>query len=425
MTERMSSTEIRRDHYLNLLIGKKWNGFIKVVTGVLRCGKSFLIFEQFKRHLLESGVAGNQIIEMVFDDPENEECLDYKMFYSPIMELTSDEGPYYVPLDEVQEMEGFEKVLNGLLRRRNLDVYVTGSNARFLSRDIITQFRGRGDEVRMRPLSFSEFMSTYDGEKSDGWAEYVQFGGIPLVVLEGTDEEKMGTLQALNRETYIRDLVERNAIRDDAEFADLLSVLAPGIGSLTNPTRMADTFETVKGKGVSPTTVRSWIGFLEDAFVIEEAQRYDIKGRKYIGSPVKYYFSDMGLRNAQIGFRQIEETHIMENVLYTELVSRGYNVDVGVINTSETNAEGGSSRKQLEVDFVCNKGSRRYYVQSAYSLPTHEKTLQEQRSLLKIDDSFKKVIVARDAVAPWYTEEGVLVTGLFDFLLDGESLERL
>lgn len=245
------------------------------------------------------------------------------------------------------------------------------------------------------------------------------------MVLEGTTEEKMGTLQALNRETYIRDLVERNAIRDDAEFADLLSVLASGIGSLTNPTRMADTFKTVKGKGVSPTTVRSWIGFLEDAFVIEEAQRYDIKGRKYIGSPVKYYFSDMGLRNAQIGFRQIEETHIMENVLYTELVSRGCNVDVGVLNTSETNAEGGSSRKQPEVDFVCNKGSRRYYVQSAYSLPTHEKTLQEQRSLLKIDDSFKKVIVARDAVAPWYTEEGVLVTGLFDFLLDGESLERL
>lgn len=268
-------------------------------------------------------------------------------------------------------------------------------------------------------------MSVYDGEKADGWAEYVQFGGIPLVVLESTAEEKMSTLQALNRETYIRDLVERNAIRDDTEFADLLNVLASGIGSLTNPTRIANTFRTVKGKGVSPTTVRSWIGFLEDAFVVEEVQRYDIKGRKYIGSPVKYYFSDMGLRNAQIGFRQIEETHIMENVLYAELVSRGYNVDVGVINTSETNAESRSSRKQLEIDFVCNKGSRRYYVQSAYSLPTHKKTLQEQRSLLKIDDSYKKIIVAKDVVAPWYTEEGVLVTGLFDFLLDEESLERL
>jgi predicted AAA+ superfamily ATPase len=421
----METVEIKRDFYLDKLIERQGNGLIKVITGIRRCGKSFLVFTQFKRHLLESGVDGAHIFEMAFDDRRNARYRDPDAFDDYVDSMIGDDGTYYVLLDEVQMLDDFEGVLNGLLRRRNVDVYVTGSNARFLSRDVITEFSGRGDEVHLDPLRFSEFMSVYDGDKRDGWDEYVRFGGLPPVVLQKSAEGKMKTLSDLNAETYIRDITRRHRIRNKEEFGELLNVLASGIGSLANPTKIAKTFESKKGVRISKNTIDSYIGYMVDAFLIEKAQRYDIKGRRYIDTPFKYYFSDIGLRNAQIGFRQIEETHIMENVLYNELRSRGFSVDVGVVNTAEKNADGKRQKKQLEVDFVCNRASRRYYVQSAFALPDAEKTEQEQRSLLKVGDAFKKVIIAKDVPGPWYTEEGVLVTGLYDFLLDKDSLEKL
>lgn len=421
----MKTIEIKRDLFLNKLIEKRENGFIKVITGIRRCGKSYLVFTQFRNFLKQSGVDDGHVFEMAFDDRRNAVYRDPDAFDEYVDSKMKDDDTYYILLDEVQMLDDFEGVLNGLLRHRNVDIYVTGSNAKFLSKDVITEFRGRGDEIHLSPLSFSEFMSVYDGNKYDGWNEYVQYGGLPLVVLQKNAENKMKALNDLNTETYLRDITSRHKIRNRIEFEELLNVLASGIGALTNPTKLAYTFKSKKNVCISKNTLNSYIEFLMDAFIVERAQRYDIKGRKYIDTPFKYYFTDIGLRNAQIGFRQIEESHIMENVLYNELRIRGFQVDVGVVNTVEPAKNGKQQKKQLEVDFVCSKGSKKYYIQSAFALPDGQKTEQEQKSLLKINDSFKKVIIAKDVPGPWYTEEGVLVTGLFDFILDQNSLEKL
>lgn len=415
--------EIKRDYYLNKLIAKKHNGLIKVVTGIRRCGKSYLLFSLFKKHLLESGTNKSHIIEIAFDSFENKKFRDPEVLYPYIKEQLVDDKMYYILLDEVQLLGEFESVLNGLMRIDNVDVYVTGSNARFLSRDIITEFRGRGDELHIQPLSFAEFMSVYNGNKYDGWNEYVLYGGLPPVVLLPTSEHKIELLKNLFQETYINDIVGRHSIKNKAEFEELIDILSSGIGSLTNPKKLADTFKSKKNKTISQNTIKSYLDYLCDAFIVSRATRYDIKGRKYIDTPQKYYFSDIGLRNARINFRQIEETHTMENIIYNELVGRGYNVDVGIVTVSQADKSGNCVRKQLEVDFVCNKGSKRYYVQSAFAIPDSEKMKQESNSLLRIDDSFKKVIVVKDAPAPNYTEDGILVIGVYDFLLNENSLD--
>ena len=415
--------EIKRDYYLNKLIAKKHNGLIKVVTGIRRCGKSYLLFSLFKKHLLESGTNKSHIIEIAFDSFENKKFRDPEVLYPYIKEQLVDDKMYYILLDEVQLLGEFESVLNGLMRIDNVDVYVTGSNARFLSRDIITEFRGRGDELHIQPLSFAEFMSVYNGNKYDGWNEYVMYGGLPPVVLLPTSEQKIELLKNLFQETYINDIVGRHSIKNKAEFEELIDILSSGIGSLTNPKKLADTFKSKKNKTISQNTIKSYLDYLCDAFIVSRATRYDIKGRKYIDTPQKYYFSDIGLRNARINFRQIEETHTMENIIYNELVGRGYNVDVGIVTVSQADKSGNCVRKQLEVDFVCNKGSKRYYVQSAFAIPDSEKMKQESNSLLRIDDSFKKVIVVKDAPAPNYTEDGILVIGVYDFLLNENSLD--
>ena len=415
--------EIKRDYYLNKLIAKKHNGLIKVVTGIRRCGKSYLLFSLFKKHLLESGTNKSHIIEIAFDSFENKKFRDPEVLYPYIKEQLVDDKMYYILLDEVQLLGEFESVLNGLMRIDNVDVYVTGSNARFLSRDIITEFRGRGDELHIQPLSFAEFMSVYNGNKYDGWNEYVLYGGLPPVVLLPTSEQKIELLKNLFQETYINDIVGRHSIKNKAEFEELIDILSSGIGSLTNPKKLADTFKSKKNKTISQNTIKSYLDYLCDAFIVSRATRYDIKGRKYIDTPQKYYFSDIGLRNARINFRQIEETHTMENIIYNELVGRGYNVDVGIVTVSQADKSGNCVRKQIEVDFVCNKGSKRYYVQSAFAIPDSEKMKQESNSLLRIDDSFKKVIVVKDAPAPNYTEDGILVIGVYDFLLNENSLD--
>lgn len=415
---------IKRDAYLNRLISKKHNGLIKVITGMRRCGKSYLLFNLFKEHLLEQGAPKNHIIEIAFDAFENKRYQDPYVLMPYLKEQITDEGQYYVLLDEVQLLGEFESVLNSLIRMENVDVYVTGSNAHFLSKDVITEFRGRGDEVHMFPLSFAEFMSVYPGTKQDGWNEYMLYGGLPLVLRFKTPEEKINFLKSMFEETYISDIVGRHKIRNRAELEELLNILSSGIGSLTNPSKLSATFKSVKQKTISKNTIGNYIDYLCDSFLIDSAVRYDIKGRKYIDTPVKYYFTDMGLRNARLNFRQLEETHTMENILFNELKIRGYNVDVGVIVVNGTDSKGSSTRKQLEIDFVCNKGSKRYYIQSAYAMPTQEKMEQEQRSLMLTGDGFKKIIITKDAPAPYYNDDGVLVMGVYDFLLNPNSLEQ-
>lgn len=416
--------EIKRDLYLNKLISKKHNGLIKVITGIRRCGKSFLLFTLFRNHLLEQGVEESHIIEMAFDTFENKKYRNPELMYPHIKEQISDDNMYYILLDEVQLLEDFESVLNSLIRMKNVDVYVTGSNAKFLSKDIITEFRGRGDELHMSPLSFSEFMSVYDGNKYDGWNEYILYGGLPPVVSLSTDEQKIEFLKNLFAETYINDITGRHKIKNKSELEELLNILSSGIGSLTNPRKLADTFRSVKQVSISQATLKNYIEYLSDAFLISAASRYDIRGKKYINSPLKYYFTDIGLRNARINFRQIEETHTMENIIYNELLIRGFNVDVGVVPFSQRDKTGKQTRRQLEVDFVCNKGSKRYYIQSAFAIPDQKKMNQEQRPFFCIDDSFKKIIIAKDVPAPWYTEKGILVMGIYDFLLNSHSLNE-
>lgn len=415
--------EIKRDYYLNKLITKKHNGLIKVITGIRRCGKSYLLFTLFKNHLTESGVADDHIVEIPFDSFENKKYRDPEILYPYVKEQIADDGMYYILLDEVQLLGEFESVLNGFMRMKNVDVYVTGSNARFLSKDIITEFRGRGDELHIQPLSFAEFMSVYDGNKYDGWNEYVLYGGLPPVVLLRTAEQKIELLKSLFQETYINDIISRHSVKHRDEFEELINILASAIGSLTNPKKLTDTFKSKKNKVISSNTIKSYLDYLCDAYVVSRATRYDIKGKKYIDTPQKYYFSDVGIRNACINFRQLEENHTMENIIYNELIARNFNVDVGIITATGKDNDGKSARKQLEVDFVCNKGSKRYYIQSAFSIPDREKMEQESNSLLRIDDSFKKIIVVKDLPAPTYTEDGILVISVYDFLLNSNSLD--
>ena len=415
--------EIRRDIYLNKLISKKHNGLIKVVTGMRRCGKSYLLFNLFKEYLVNEGVNENHIIEIAFDSFENRKYRDPEVLFPYLMEKIADNEMYYVLLDEVQMLDDFESVLNSLGRKKNVDVYVTGSNAKFLSKDIITEFRGRGDEVHMYPLTYSEFMSVYDGDKQEGWRDYVLFGGIPLVLGFETADQKSDFLKSLFEETYISDITGRNNIRNKAELEELLNILSSAIGSLTNPSKLSATFKSVKNKTISKDTIIKYIDYLKDSFLIDSAIRYDIKGKKYINTPSKYYFTDLGLRNARLNFRQVEETHAMENIIFNELKVRGYNVDVGVVVMNKVDKNGKKIRKQLEVDFVCNKGSKRFYIQSAYALPDKEKMEQEQRSLVNTGDGFKKIIITKDAVAPLYNDEGILVMSVYDFLLNPDSME--
>ena len=415
--------EIKRDYYLEQLIKRTNNGLVKIVTGIRRCGKSYLLRTLFKKHLLENGVDNNHIIEMSFDLFESLEYRDPKVFYPWAIDQIKDEEKYYFLLDEVQMMDEFVSVLNGLADKKNCDVFVTGSNAKFLSRDIATEFGGRGDEVHMYPLSFSEFMTVYNGNQYNGWNDYITYGGIPLVVLAETEEQKMILLDNLFKETYISDIVKRNKIRNIGEMEALLDVLSSAIGSLTNPNKLQKTFKSVNQSKITATTITKYIEYLEDAFLIEEASRYDIKGKFYIGTPVKYYFMDMGLRNSRINYRQMEVTHSMENVIYNELRMRGFSVDVGNLTIVENSKDGTTIKKQLEVDFICNKGSKKYYIQSAYILGTAEKMAQEIRPFLKINDSFKKIVITSDTPKPFYSEEGILMMNVFDFLLNADSLD--
>ncbi len=407
---------IERKKYMQQLVQSKHNGLVKIITGIRRCGKSFLLFNLFKSQLEKEGIDKEHIIEMAFDDFANREYRDPEKFYQYVKAQIKDGRMYYVLLDEVQMMDQFEDVLNGLLHIPNVDVYVTGSNAKFLSKDIITEFRGRGYQIHVSPLSFSEFMTTYNGSKEDGWIEYLQYGGLPPVVLQPNDEEKIKFLKDLWQETYLIDILNRNHIKNNAELEELLCMLASGIGGLINPQKLSNTFKTNKNVSISPATLKSYISYCSDAFLIEEANRYDVKGRKYIGTPMKYYFADLGLRNALLNFRQVEKTHLMENAIYSELRRQGFNVDVGVVTVNGKDENGSSYRKQLEVDFVCNKGSRRCYIQSALSLPSQEKIDQETNSLRRLDDGFERIVIVGDHMSSNHDDNGILFMSIYDFM---------
>ena len=412
---------INRDYYLNRLIEAQNDGLIKIVTGIRRCGKSYLLNTLFYEYLINNNVAEDHIISAALDDSDNEHLLIPQNLSKFVKEKIIDKEKYYVILDEVQKCKNFEGVLNGLLRIPNVDIYVTGSNSKFLSSDIVTEFRGRGEEIRVYPLSYYEFMSVYEGDKLDGWVEYITYGGLPLVASMNSDERKMAYLKEQQKNVYVNDVVERNNIKNDSELVSLIEIISSNIGSLTNPKKLSDTFQSTAGISIDHKTISSYLKYLEEAFIIEKAERYDVKGKKYISTPNKYYFTDLGLRNSFINFRQHEETHIMENVIYIELKRRGYNVDVGLIKLKEKK-ENEFTYKQLEVDFVANKGNNKIYIQSAFSMPTEEKIKQEERPLLKISDSFKKVIIVKDYIKRTRTEDGIITMSIFDFLLDQDSL---
>ncbi len=410
--------EIKRDIYLKKLIERKENNLIKIITGIRRSGKSYLLDPIFKNYLLSIGVRENHIFKIDLDLRANKKFLDPDYLDKYIRDNIKDNEMYYCLLDEIQNVADFESVLNGFLKIPNLDVYVTGSNSKFLSSDIITEFRGRGDEIRVFPLTFSEFIEAYNGTKEEAWKSYMMFGGLPLILDQKTDEQKRNYLISLFNTTYLKDTVERNNITRLDVMDSLINLLSSSIGSLTNPKKISNTFMSSSVKEVSINTINSYLNSLIDAFLIEKVERYDVKGKKYISTPSKYYFSDIGLRNARLNFRQVEENHIMENIIYNELLTRGYNVDVGVVEIRE-----GNTRKQLEVDFVCNQSYKRYYIQVALNVDTREKTLQEEKPLLNINDNFKKIIVVKDNILKWYTEEGILVIGLQEFLLNRDSLD--
>ena len=415
--------EIRRDGYLEQLKLRKDNGMIKIITGIRRCGKSFLLFVLFKKYLLENGVDNEHIIEIALDGIANEELRDPKQCYQYIKDAMKDEQKYYLLLDEVQFMPRFEEVLNSLLRISNIDVYVTGSNSKFLSSDIVTEFRGRGDEIRIYPLSFSEFYAAYEGDYDDAWDEYMIYGGLPQVVQFSTERQKAEYLKNIFTNVYLRDVVERNKLQNVDEIGTLVDILASAIGTPTNPTRISNTFKSERGVNYTNKTISNHIDYLAEAFLISKAERYDIKGRKYVGANLKYYFTDLGLRNARLNFRQQEPTHIMENIVYNELLVRGYNVDVGIVEVSATNNEGKRVHKQLEVDFIVNQGSQRYYIQVAYDMTSEEKQTQEFNSLRNIPDSFKKIVIVNGTKKPWRNEEGFVIMGMKYFLLNADSLE--
>lgn len=409
--------EIKRNVYLEKLINRKENGLIKIVTGIRRCGKSYLLDPIYKRYLIDSGVKEDHIIKIDLDERKNNKFLNPDVLDAYIRSMIIDEDMYYIILDEIQKVEDFESVLNGFLHIENIDVYVTGSNSKFLSSDIKTEFRGRGDEIRVLPLSFSEFASVYDGSVDEAWNEYKIYGGLPRILSQKTNEQKSKYLKDLFDRTYLSDIIDRHNIQRTDVLDAISNILASSIGSLTNPKKLSDTFISNSMKDVSINTINIYINYLLDSFLIEKAERYDVKGKQYISTPSKYYFSDIGLRNAKLNFRQLEEDHIMENILYNELLYRGYNVDVGVVEIREKN-----TRRQTEVDFVCNQADKRYYIQSTLSLPTREKTLQEERPLMNINDNFKKIIVVKDNINHWITEEGITVVGLQEFLMNKDSL---
>ena len=415
--------EIKRDAYLEQLKIRKDNGMIKIITGIRRSGKSYLLFVLFKKYLLESGVDSNHIIEIALDGIECEELREPKKCYQYIKDAMKDNEKYYLLLDEVQFMPRFEEVLNSLLRISNIDVYVTGSNSKFLSSDIVTEFRGRGDEIRIYPLSFSEYFSVYDGDYDDAWNEYMIYGGLPQVAQFSEERQKAEYLKNIFTNVYIKDVVERNRIQNVDEIGTLVDILASAIGAPTNPTRISNTFKSERGINYSNKTISNHIDYLAQSFLISKASRYDIKGRKYVGANLKYYFTDVGLRNARLNFRQQEPTHIMENIVYNELLVRGYNVDVGIVEVFRKNREGKTTRKQLEVDFVVNQGSQRYYIQVAYDLSSEEKQAQEFNSFRNIPDSFKKVVIVSGTKKPWRNDEGFVIMGMKYFLLNAESLE--
>ena len=411
---------VRRDKYLDELIGWKHTDLIKIVTGIRRCGKSFLLFTLFHQHLLETGTDEDHIIEIALDDISNEELREPFKMLAYVKKCVKDKGQYYLIIDEVQLLDRFVDVLNSFMHMSNVDVYVTGSNSRFLSKDVATEFRGRGMEIHIYPLSFAELYAAVGGDKNELWKRYYTYGGLPYLAVLNDNAQRSEYLMRLNQTLYLRDIIERNKIANEEAFTDLMNVMASGIGAPCNPNKIANTFKTVRKETLAPHTIANYLSYMEDAFIIEKSIRYDIKGRKYIGTLAKYYFQDVGLRNALLNFRQVEETHIMENIIYNELRSRGYSVDVGMIE-----ARTATERRQLEVDFVANKGDKRYYIQSAFALPNEEKREQELASLKRINDSFKKVIIMRDDISPYHDENGVLIMGLMDFLLETNVEEIL
>ncbi len=414
---------IERKKYLDELISLRNNGMIKIITGMRRCGKSYLLFEIFTSYLESTGITPEHIIKVDLEDYKNKRMRDPDNLYAYVESRIVDDEMYYILLDEVQTLESFEDVLNGFLKMRNVDVYVTGSNAKFLSKDIITEFRGRGFEVKMYPLSFNEYMSAYSGTVQAGFNEYMLYGGLPQILSYETEEQKVRFLKTLFDETYIKDIKDRHDIRKDDDLEELINIMASGIGALTNPNKLANTFRSEKKSAISYDTVKDYIDYLCDSFLIEKSTRYDIKGKRYVNSPYKYYFMDLGLRNARLNFRQSEKSHLMENMIYNELRIRGFNVDVGVVPVVIRNEDGKQQRSSLEVDFVCNLGSRRYYIQSAYRMESDEKTRQERASLLKVDDSFKKIIIIGEESPVIRDESGITTISIYDFLLKDNSLE--
>ena len=413
---------IKRQQYLDQLIASQRNGLVKIITGIRRCGKSYLLFKLFHDYLNSQGIADDHIIQIALDDRTNKELRDPDNLLKYIKEQITDKDLYYIILDEIQMVDEFTDVLNSLLHISNADVYVTGSNSHFLSTDIVTEFRGRGDEIHLFPLSFSEYCEGYNGSTDQAWKDYYTYGGLPLVLTLDTDKKKEDYLSNLYKSVYLVDVLERHKIKNIGEFDELVKIISSSIGSSCNPTKLANTFKSVKNVTIHHQTINKYLGFLEDAFLVEKSIRYNIKGKKYINTLAKYYFSDLGIRNALLGFRQQEETHIMENIIYNELRTRGFHVDVGMVETREPDKNGRLIRKQLEVDFVVNQGSQRYYIQSAFAMPTLEKEAQESASLLLINDSFKKIIIVKDDIKPKRNEEGILTIGLKDFLLNKNSL---
>jgi len=415
--------EILRPMYLQKLIMRRNNSMIKVITGIRRCGKSYLLFELFYKYLIAEGVNQAEIIRIPLDDEKFDDLLDRKALRQYIDERTAEDRQYYIFLDEIQLVKDFEKLLNGLNRRQNIDVYVTGSNSKFLSTDVLTEFRGRGDEVRVYPLSFSEFITGYSGEEAEAWADYYTFGGLPVILSLKSDEQKIEYLKNLFHNVYQKDIVERYHLADTEKLERTAMVVASSTGSLTNPLKISRTFLSSGYSGVTDKTVSMYLKYLQEAFLIEKSERYNIKGRKYISTPSKYYFTDVGLRNAYLNFRQQEENHIMENIIYNELRIRGYHVDVGVVEHESRDEAGKRTLNHLEVDFVCNKGSKRYYLQSAFSIPDEKKRIQEKNSLIHVKDMFKKIIVVRDNIKLWRDEDGIVTMGIMEFLLNSESLD--
>lgn len=411
--------EIKRDYYLQKLIDRKENHLIKIITGIRRCGKSYLLNHIFKNYLLEIGVNADHIIMVSLDDDDSESLLDVHNLNTYIKSQIKDDDLHYVLLDEIQLVEGFESLLNGLLRKENLDVYVTGSNSKFLSSDIITEFRGRGDEIRVYPLSFSEFYSAYEGSKEDAWQEYYTYGGLPLVLSYKNEIDKMAYLENQRKNVYLNDVIERNNIQNEQDLYTIVEILSSSVGSLTNPLKLSNTFKSNnKNTSITDKTIYNYLNYLEDAFLIESTKRYDVKGKKYIETPKKYYFTDIGIRNSFLNFRQQEENHLMENIIYIELKRRGFSVDVGVVEVRDK-----SGQKKLEIDFVANRGNNRYYIQSALTIDSKEKREQEERSLINTNDFFRKIIIVKDNIKRWRDEKGIVIMGIVDFLLDFDSLD--